>query len=42
MKAIDATQLIINRMKRTSSTIVRDDLMKVLYLLDNEVFKEKW
>ena len=40
MKAIDATQLIINRMKRTSSTIVRDDLMKVLYLLDNEVFKE--
>lgn len=40
MKAIDATQLIINRMKRISSTIVRDDLMKVLYLLDNEVFKE--
>lgn len=32
MKAIDATQLIINRMKRISSTIVRDDLMKVLIL----------
>lgn len=40
MRAIDATQLIINRMNRTNNTIVRDDMLKVLYLLDNAIFKE--
>lgn len=40
MRAIDATQIIINRMNRTNNTIARDDMLKVLYLLDNAIFKE--
>lgn len=40
MRAIDATQLIVNRMNRTDHTIDRDDLLKVLYLLDDAIFKE--
>lgn len=40
MRAIDAAQLIVNRMNRTDHTIARDDLLKVLYLLDDAIFKE--
>lgn len=40
MKAIDAAQLIVNRLSRTDHTIDRDDLLKVLYLLDDAIFKE--
>ena len=40
MRAIDAAQLIINRMNRTDHTVARDDLLKVLYLLDDAIFKE--
>lgn len=40
MRAIDATQLIVNRINNTRQSIARDDLLKVLYLLDNALFKE--
>ena len=40
MRAIDATQLIVNRINSTRQSIARDDLLKVLYLLDNALFKE--
>ena len=34
MKAIDASQLIINKLSRMGQSIDRSDLTKMLYLLD--------
>lgn len=39
MKAIDAAQLIVNRLSRTGKSIDRSDLTKMLYLLDLTVLK---
>ena len=39
MKAIDAAQLIVNRLSRTGKSIDRNDLTKMLYLLDLTVLK---
>lgn len=39
MRAIDATQLIVNRLSRTGKSIDRNDLTKMLYLLDLTVLK---
>lgn len=39
MKAIDAAQLIVNRLSRTGKSIDRSDLTKMLYLLDLTVQK---
>ena len=39
MRAIDAAQLIVNRLSRTGKSIDRSDLTKMLYLLDLTVLK---
>lgn len=39
MRAIDATQLIVNRLSRTGKSIDRNDLTKMLYLLDLTILK---
>ena len=39
MKAIDAAQLIVNRLSRTGKSIDRSDLTKMLYLLDLTIQK---
>lgn len=39
MRAIDAAQLIVNRLSRTGKSIDRNDLTKMLYLLDLTVQK---
>ena len=39
MKAIDAAQLIVNRLSRTGKSVDRSDLTKMLYLLDLTVLK---
>ena len=39
MKAIEAAQLIVNRLSRTGKSIDRNDLTKMLYLLDLTVLK---
>ena len=39
MRAIDATQLIVNRLSRTGKSIDRSDLTKMLYLLDLTIQK---
>ena len=42
MRAIDAAQLIVNRMSRIGNSIDRSDLPKMLYLLDLTVQKTYW
>ena len=39
MRAIDAAQLIVNRLSRIGKSIDRSDLTKILYLLDLTVQK---
>ena len=39
MRAIDAAQLIVNRLSRIGKSIDRSDLTKMLYLLDLTVLK---
>lgn len=39
MKAIDAAQLIVNRLSRTGKSVDRSDLTKMLYLLDLTIQK---
>ena len=39
MKAIDASQLIINKLSRMGQSIDRSDLTKMLYLLDLTIQK---
>jgi hypothetical protein len=39
MRAIDAAQLIVNRLSRTGKSVDRSDLTKMLYLLDLTVQK---
>ena len=39
MRAIDAAQLIVNRLSRTGKSVDRNDLTKMLYLLDLTVLK---
>lgn len=39
MRAIDAAQLIVNRLSRTGKSIDRNDLTKMLYLLDLTILK---
>lgn len=39
MRAIDASQLIINELAKNGQSTKRDKLLKMLYLLDLTVFK---
>lgn len=42
MRAIDAAQLIVNRLSRIGKSVDRSDLTKMLYLLDLTVQKTYW